>query len=148
MDGQNLDSGVTFRWHPAAMVDASRLHVQELVVAQDFGQFYVINEVDPAIEDQLELAYANDGIGQEAWIEVTGDGLIYGSPTLTYHPLDLPPGHYRIRIAGTGFVQWGWPGTTTPGDTWRFQLWLSDGLVPAHKLRTWPGWNPGPSASQ
>jgi hypothetical protein len=166
------------------MVEADLQQVLELVVQQDYGQYYVITELDSDVEDQLDRASENAGIGQEepgrslliltphqnnfelalrverwsteppddldsweeaseAWIEVLpGDKLQFGSATTNFYPLDVPPGRYRIRIAGQGFVRWGWPGTTTPGDRWRLQLWPSEQIIPARKLRTWPGWKP------
>ncbi|MFB9316795.1 hypothetical protein [Cryptosporangium minutisporangium] len=161
----------------------ARLHVQELVVSQDYGQFYLTTDEDIDGGVLLDDAYANGGVGQEepgfdvlvrtphqnnfelglrvelwngrppddlddwqeaseAWVEVTDFGLWYGSPIQEYHRLEVPPGEYAVRIAGRGLTHWGWPGTTTPGDTWRIQLWPSDEPFPARKLRTWSGWEP------
>ncbi|TWF75906.1 hypothetical protein FHX44_111791 [Pseudonocardia hierapolitana] len=61
--------------------------------------------------------------GFEASLTVGDLGLVYMSPTDTYVQLDVPSGAYRARIVGRGFVNRGWPGSTTPGDVWRIQVW-------------------------
>ncbi|HEY1485286.1 MAG TPA: hypothetical protein VGF84_04220 [Micromonosporaceae bacterium] len=47
----------------------------------------------------------------------------------------VPPGRYRILVCGRGFVASGWPGSTTPGDSWRVRLWPEHGDVPARRVR-------------
>lgn len=61
--------------------------------------------------------------GYLTWLTVDEHGLIYQSPTMDAYVLDLPPGTWQARITGRGFVNRGWPGTTTPGDEWRIQAW-------------------------
>ncbi|MEV4125289.1 hypothetical protein [Nocardia sp. NPDC049707] len=53
----------------------------------------------------------------------------------------VPPGDYLIEVGGRGFVNYGWPGTTTPGDIWRIRLWPDDGgeLLP-HQQWDMPGY--------
>jgi hypothetical protein len=79
---------------------------------------------------------------QEAFLTglvVGEDGLTYESPTMESETIPVPPGRYAARIAGRGFVNRGWPGSTTPGDAWRVQLWPASGPIPARRLRSWPG---------
>lgn len=75
----------------------------------------------------------------EASIGVGESGLGYQSPTLTDHDLGVPPGCYGIRIAGRGFVNRGWPGSTTPGDEWRIQLWPSTATRTPRRIASWVG---------
>jgi hypothetical protein len=85
---------------------------------------------------------------QEAFLTglvVGEDGLTYESPTMEPETIPVPPGRYAARITGRGFVNRGWPGSTTPGDAWRVQLWPASGPIPARRLRSWPG--PTPTAS-
>lgn len=53
--------------------------------------------------------------------------------------LDIPPGRYAVRITGRGFVQRGWPGSTKPGDTWRFQWWPCARRSKPARLKSWTG---------
>ncbi|MEH6793055.1 MAG: hypothetical protein V7694_02875 [Rhodococcus sp. (in: high G+C Gram-positive bacteria)] len=57
----------------------------------------------------------------------------------TMSPVDcaIPPGEYLVQVAGRGFVNYGWPGDTTPGDQWRIRLWPDDGSDPREAVR----WN-------
>ncbi|CAI7973397.1 conserved hypothetical protein [Frankia sp. Hr75.2] len=77
---------------------------------------------------------------QEAFhasLDVDDFGLHWMSTTVGEATLEAPPGQYVIRIAGRGFVQRGWPGSTTPGDVWRLQLWpCVRGPKPA-RLKSW-----------
>jgi hypothetical protein len=82
---------------------------------------------------------------QEAFLTglaVGAEGLAYESPTLPGATIPVPPGRYSAWIAGRGFVNQGWPGSTTPGDEWRVQLWPAFGPIPAWRLRAWPGQAP------
>ncbi len=64
--------------------------------------------------------------------------LYYDSPTgAGSDPIPVPDGEYVIEVSGRGFVNYGWPGTTTPGDEWRFRLWPADGSA----LRPPVQWN-------
>jgi hypothetical protein len=74
---------------------------------------------------------------QEAFVTglVVGEGgLAYESPTLAYETIPVPPGRYAAWITGRGFVNRGWPGSTTPGDAWRVRLWPASGPIPARRL--------------
>jgi hypothetical protein len=84
---------------------------------------------------------------QEAFLAgllVGPDGLHYESPTMEGTTIPVPPGRYAARITGRGFVNQGWPGSTTPGDQWRVQLWPAAGPTSPRRLRTWAGLDPIP----
>ncbi|MFI6365374.1 hypothetical protein ACIBG0_21755 [Nocardia sp. NPDC050630] len=78
----------------------------------------------------------------EGRLGVDSDGtLSISSPPSTWaDPCPVPPGDYLIEVSGRGFVSYGWPGTTTPGDIWRIRLWPDDGgdLLP-HRQWDMPG---------
>jgi hypothetical protein len=77
---------------------------------------------------------------QEAFLTglvVGPQGLVYSSPTLEEVSIPVPPGGYGVRITGRGFVNRGWPGSTTPGDEWRLQFWPASGPVRRGRLRAW-----------
>jgi hypothetical protein len=85
---------------------------------------------------------------QEAFLtglDVGEEGLTYESPTLPSETIPVPPGRYAARIAGRGFVNRGWPGSTKPGDVWRVELWPASGRMQPRRLRSWSG--PAPTAS-
>lgn len=60
------------------------------------------------------------------------------SPTTEPLTYDLDPGDYIAEVSGKDFVAQGWPGSTTPGDSWRIRLWPDTGenLQPP---KLWPG---------
>jgi hypothetical protein len=77
---------------------------------------------------------------QEAFLAgllVGPDGLDCESPTLERVTIPVPPGRYAVRITGRGFLNHGWPGSTTPGDEWRLQLWPAANLIQPRRLRAW-----------
>ncbi|WP_394840711.1 hypothetical protein LZC95_27010 [Pendulispora brunnea] len=155
------------------------VHVQEAVVALDYGQFYLKTGYTEGEDDLavLDRAINGDGIAQgknilivlsphqnnfkmplrierwssepptdleqwqeafEASLKIDDFGLYYESPTLEGKVLETPPpGMYAVRIAGRGFVAHGWPGSTTPGDQWRIQLWPTKNLGPPKRVRAW-----------
>lgn len=39
----------------------------------------------------------------------------------------VPAGRYVVEVSGRGFITYGWPGSTEPGDVWRLRLWPDDG---------------------
>jgi 8-oxo-dGTP pyrophosphatase MutT (NUDIX family) len=80
----------------------------------------------------------------EAHLEIDPHGLSYNSPTMTTVSLGVPPGRYHTLITGRGFVAHGWPGSTTPGDSWRLRLWPSASPQPPRRLSAWhaPGTEP------
>ena len=68
---------------------------------------------------------------------VDNGGLHYQSPTMDETVFDLPGGTYSLLICGRGFVNHGWPGSITPGDVWRVQMWPStDRRVPS-RVKIW-----------
>lgn len=73
----------------------------------------------------------------EGSLLVVDDVLLYFSPTDTVATFEVPSGRYATRISGRGFVNRGWPGSTTPGDWWRVQLWPSAGDIPVRRLKQW-----------
>jgi hypothetical protein len=66
-------------------------------------------------------------------------GLVFESPTTETRIVPVPSGRYAVRITGRGFVRRGWPGSTTPGDEWRLQLWPALGPIRPRRLRAWRG---------
>lgn len=56
-------------------------------------------------------------------------GVSVSSPTSEPVTVAVPPGRYVVEVSGRGFVNYGWPGSTTPGDVWRLRLWPDDGSV-------------------
>jgi hypothetical protein len=82
---------------------------------------------------------------QTSWEEVFESGLIVTAVELRYERPDftdgpaiaLPDGRYAVRICGPGFVNIGWPGTTTSGDTWRIQLWPDTDTSLDHRIKLW-----------
>ncbi len=79
--------------------------------------------------------------GFEASLRVDELGVVYMSPTETYVDLDMPPGEYRVRIVGRGFVNYGWPGSTEPGDVRRLQLWPSSDAIAPRRIARWAGFD-------
>ncbi len=75
----------------------------------------------------------------EASIELDGRGIEFYSPPAVARLPAPPPGRYTVRVAGRGFHAQGWPGTTTPGDTWRLQFWPAAAAAPPRRIATWPG---------
>jgi hypothetical protein len=63
--------------------------------------------------------------------------LSYDSPPEHNMELNVVPGAYHALITGRGFVQRGWPGSTTPGDSWRIRVWPSDGPQAPRRLSAW-----------
>ncbi|WP_433520805.1 hypothetical protein ACQPZ2_25830 [Nocardia pseudovaccinii] len=71
----------------------------------------------------------------------SGGALSISSIDMWADPCPIPSGDYLIEVSGRGFVNYGWPGTTTPGDIWRIRLWPDDGgdLLP-HRQWDMPGY--------
>lgn len=60
-------------------------------------------------------------------LEVDAPGVLsLSSPTTEPVTVAVPPGQYVVEVSGRGFVNYGWPGSTTPGDVWRLRLWPDD----------------------
>jgi hypothetical protein len=75
---------------------------------------------------------------QEAFVAglvIGSAGLVYASPTMEERTVPVAPGRYAVRIMGRGFVNRGWPGSTTPGDEWRLQLWPAPSPIHPRRLR-------------
>ena len=70
--------------------------------------------------------------------------LWFDSPTMAGSGCAVPPGRYRVLITGRGIVADGWPGSTTPGDSWRVRLWPAGGdSRQPRRLRSWnTSWTP------
>lgn len=68
---------------------------------------------------------------ESAWQQVSVERLSVGatatvrlgSPTLEDTGCAIPAGDYWVEVSGRGFVNYGWPGSTEPGDEWRLRLW-------------------------
>jgi hypothetical protein len=73
----------------------------------------------------------------EAAMPVRDAGLSYDSPIMREQDLGVPAGTYAMRITGRGFVARGWPGSTTPGDEWRIQLWPGTAGAPPRQVKRW-----------
>jgi hypothetical protein len=73
----------------------------------------------------------------ESGLLVTGDVLHYFSPVDNSATFTVASGRYAVRICGRGFVNRGWPGSTTPNDNWRVQLWPAIDDVPACRVKKW-----------
>jgi hypothetical protein len=76
----------------------------------------------------------------EAHLDVDEGGLIYDSPpggNVHQVALRVPAGGYHALITGRGFVAHGWPGSTTPGDSWRIRLWPSTGPQAPRRVSAW-----------
>ncbi|MGC4992591.1 hypothetical protein [Nocardia salmonicida] len=65
----------------------------------------------------------------EARLHIGEHGLNISSPIDGWADAPVPRGDYIAEIAGTGFVNYGWPGDTTPGDRWRIRLWPDHGTA-------------------
>jgi hypothetical protein len=74
----------------------------------------------------------------EATLPVRETGLYY-QPVVVNKQWDLhvPAGTYAVRITGRGFLARGWPGSTTPGDEWRIQLWPGTAGAPPRHVKRW-----------
>ena len=63
-------------------------------------------------------------------LAVDGSGMLsLSSPTTEPVTLAVPAGQYVVEVSGRGFVDYGRPGSTTPGDVWRLRLWPDDDSV-------------------
>jgi hypothetical protein len=73
----------------------------------------------------------------EVHLDVDPHGVNFTSPAMSTVRLDIPAGGYHALITGRGFVAYGWPGSTTPGDSWRIRLWPSTGPQAPRRLSAW-----------
>lgn len=112
-----------------------------------------------AMEVTVELWSDRPPRDETAWDQVSVEPLTVGptavlrlaSPTLADTLCPTPSGAYRVEISARGFVNYGWPGSTEPGDEWRLRLWpssSSSGVL--RQLWKMPGygtpWSPIPGA--
>ena len=73
----------------------------------------------------------------ESSLLVRGGVLFYDSPALQGTTCEVADGKYAVRVSGRGFVSLGWPGSTTPGDEWRIQLWPCAEQAPDRRIKQW-----------
>jgi hypothetical protein len=118
------------------------LESRSLTVTMDYGQFHLVSGFpspnDVSGEEQERSASASTASAccartrtTSRWRCSSSGGTPSRPTTSRYQPvvaneqwdLHVPAGTYAVRITGRGFVARGWPGTTTPGDEWRIQLW-------------------------
>ncbi|WP_406280497.1 hypothetical protein OH799_14400 [Nocardia sp. NBC_00881] len=78
----------------------------------------------------------------EARLRVGPEGSLYlSSPTDGAADCPVPEGEYLIEVSGRGFINYGWPGSTKPGDVWRIRLWPDDGSEPLQAVQwSMPGY--------
>lgn len=72
----------------------------------------------------------------EATITSGAEGLLWSSPTLEGVVIPVPAGTYRALIAGRDFTRTIVDSTSHP-DSYRVQLWLSDGQIEPRRLSAW-----------
>jgi antitoxin (DNA-binding transcriptional repressor) of toxin-antitoxin stability system len=77
---------------------------------------------------------------------VGSGGLVYETPTREGATVPVPPGRYVVRVAGRGFVNRGWPGSTAPGDEWRIRLWPASTPIRPCRVRRWAHPEEAPAA--
>ena len=73
----------------------------------------------------------------EVRLDVGESGLMFASPTMDPVSLGVPAGAYHVLITGRGFVEDGWPGSTEPGDQWRFRFWPTNDHISPRRLKRW-----------
>ncbi len=78
----------------------------------------------------------------EGHLEIDAPGILsLSSPTTEPVTVAVPPGQYVVEVSGRGFVNYGWPGSTTPGDVWRLRLWPGgNGALEPAQLWNMPGY--------
>lgn len=99
------------------------------------------NNSEMPIDVEVFAARPSDDIAD--WQQVCEDILRIGpegvlqidSPTMSTVDVHVPEGEYLVQVAGRGFVNYGWPGTTTPGDVWRIRMFPTDDLGPRPAVR-------------
>ena len=82
---------------------------------------------------------------QANWEEVCESGLTVTAGEVRYESahindvpaIAMPNGRYAVRICGRGFVNNGWPGSITPGDRWRIQLWPGVDTPLDRRIKLW-----------
>jgi hypothetical protein len=77
----------------------------------------------PADRDQWQQV-------SEGRLEIDPRGVLtLSSPTTDPVDVTVPAGRYTVEVSGRGFINYGWPGSTTPGDVWRIRMWPYDGIT-------------------
>jgi hypothetical protein len=115
-------------------------------IAGDDHGLVVISPHQNNFEMPLRLELWDDRPPDDAeeWDEIFEGGLLvvddvlhYFSPTDATAIFQVPSDRYATLISGRGFVNRGWPGSTTPGDRWRVQLWPCADDVPEGRIKRW-----------
>jgi hypothetical protein len=106
-----------------------------------------------AMKVDVETWDARPADDRDDWQQVSEDRLsvdgrgciVLGSPTLESVDIPVPPGEYVLEVSGRGFVNYGWPGSTKPGDVWRLRLWpaAGDAVLPPRRW-SMPGYGVPP----
>lgn len=58
------------------------------------------------------------------------------SPTVDSATCEMAEGRFWVEISGRGFINYGWPGSTEPGDQWRLRFWPNTGPE-SHPRKLW-----------
>jgi len=119
------------------VVPSSPVKAFDLTVRLDYGQFHLssLPLPDGAGDDLLQLV-EEAAHGQGIAVTEGNELVVVISPRAA--------GRYAVRITGRGFVNHGWPGSTTPGDHWRLQLWPTPDPIRPRRLRAWTKPEPTP----
>lgn len=66
-------------------------------------------------------------VSQEQFSVGSAATIYIDSPTMNGTAVSIETGNYVVEISGRGFVNYGWPGSTQPGDSWRLRFWPDSG---------------------
>ena len=74
-----------------------------------------------------------------ATVDAGPDGIWYHTPTMDSAVLPIPPGKYRIRISGRGFLRPEWVDGDSIhfDDNYRFQFWPESRPIEPLRLKEW-----------
>jgi hypothetical protein len=108
----------------------------------DHGQFHLVSAFpapdDVSAADQEDADTIVDRTIDEGNEIAQG---IYGLCVLCPHQnnfeMSLTVERWATEPPGRGFVARGWPGSTTPGDQWRIQLWPGTAGAPPRQVKRW-----------
>lgn len=117
--------------------------------ASDGGAILVLSphQNNFAMQVTVELWSDHPPSDSDGWEQVsveplrvdTSATIALTSPTLESTTCRIPEGNYWVEVSGRGFVNYGWPGSTTPGDQWRLRLWPhTDTNIDSRKLWIMP----------
>lgn len=98
-----------------------------------------------SMEVEVELWSAPPALDSADWEQVSieritvdeHETLRIGSPTCDDVECDVPRGEYRVEVSGRGFVNYGWPGSTHPGDRWRIRAWRDSSANHPNIRKVW-----------